>query len=256
MWADLVWAARAVAASPAVLLVSLALMGEPALTSMIDATFGHLGAKVLTVPLSLAFLVFNLGWFGSERIFFLHRLEGRPVTLRHLLRLVRPFCGRFAGLAFFVGAPIVGAIVLVEFAIKGDGGPAKLWLYWIFGLVTVAVDFGLTFVTPALAYTTPSAAEAMSIGAAMIRETWPRCMLYVLCPPLALNLGILIAPTENPWVDLAATIVLVTFGLVAKGAIAAFYLRERGSRGEDGAAYVPLEDRGMARATRPDPEQA
>ena len=34
---------------------------------------------------------------------------------------------------------------------------------------------------------------------------------------------------------------LVLVGLVAKGAIAAFYLRERGSYSDDGAAYITSE---------------
>src|SRR5437016_1138452 len=52
--------------------------------------------------------------------------------------------------------------------------------------------------------------------------------------------------TDCPTPDLAAcrlsawllTAVVVVVGLLAKGAIAGFYLRERGSYSEDGAAYL------------------
>jgi hypothetical protein len=72
----------------------------------------------------------------------------------------------------------------------------------------------------------------------MIRQTWPRCALYVLCPPFALNVLHLIYPTSNVGLQLALTVLLVLVSLLAKGAIAAFYLRERGSYSDDGAAYI------------------
>src|SRR5439155_17730717 len=102
----------------------------------------------------------------------------------------------------------------------------------------VTLDFLLTFVTAALAYPTASALRAMGIGFAMIRQTWPRSALYVLCPPLALNLLHVIHPVSGRTVGLAISSVLVLISLLAKGAIAAFYLRERGSYSEDGAAYI------------------
>ena len=41
---------------------------------------------------------------------------------------------------------------------------------------------------------------------------------------------------------LTVTCIVVLVGLLAKGAIAAFYLRERGSYSEDGAAYITAQD--------------
>jgi len=95
-----------------------------------------------------------------------------------------------------------------------------------------------TFVTPALAYTTRSAWRALGIGFAMIGQTWPRSALYVLCPPLALSLLSYIFPVGGAVPHFILTSVLVLISLLAKGAIAAFYLRERGSYSEDGAAYI------------------
>jgi len=112
------------------------------------------------------------------------------------------------------------------------------WFHVGAGLFLLAMDFALTFVTPALAYTTRSALRAMGIGVAMIRQTWPRSALYVLCPPLALNLLHMIHPFSGRTVGLAISSVLVVVSLLAKGAIAAFYLRERGSYSEDGTAYI------------------
>src|SRR5947199_2861264 len=100
-----------------------------------------------------------------------------------------------------------------------------------------------TFVTPALAYTTRSAVRSVGIGFAMIGQTWPRSALYVLCPPLALNLLNYIFPVGGLALQLLLTSVVTLVGLLAKGAIAAFYLRERGSYSEDGAAYRVPPDR-------------
>ncbi len=110
-------------------------------------------------------------------------------------------------------------------------------------VLLVSMDFALTFVTPALAYTTRSAVRALRIGLAMIRQTWPRCAFYVLCPPLAVNILSVVYPVSIPGARLVLDVVLALAWLLAKGAIAAFYLRERGSFSDDGA---------LSTSTRPD----
>ena len=62
----------------------------------------------------------------------------------------------------------------------------------------------------------------------------------MLCPPLALNVLNFVSPDSG--VRLALNVPLVLAGLLAKGTIAAFYLRERGSYSDDGAAYITAED--------------
>jgi len=52
----------------------------------------------------------------------------------------------------------------------------------------------------------------------------------------------MIHPISGRTVGLAISAVLVLVSLLAKGAIAAFYLRERGSYSEDGAAYISTRD--------------
>jgi hypothetical protein len=72
----------------------------------------------------------------------------------------------------------------------------------------------------------------------------PRCGLYVLCPPLALSFVNTVYPIELTSVRLAVTAGLTVIGLVAKGATAAFYLRQRPTYGPDGAAYISQADEG------------
>jgi len=75
-------------------------------------------------------------------------------------------------------------------------------------------------------FTTSSATKAIGIGFRMIRQTWPRSGLYVLCPPLALNMLNVMFPIRLPLVTLVSTAAFAVLALVAKGATAAFYLRE------------------------------
>jgi hypothetical protein len=121
-------------------------------------------------------------------------------------------------------------------------GAVPVWYQVGFAVLFIAMDFALTFVTPALAYTTRSAVRALDIGVAMIRQEWPRSALYVLCPPLALNLLSYIFPVGGLGLQLVLTSILVLMGLLAKGAIAAFYIRQRGSYSDDGAAYITARD--------------
>src|SRR5439155_1526210 len=95
--ADLASAARALLSQPSVPLVSLALMLLPIANVL---TFSGHHSLVFSL-LGLAIMLFQLGWYGAERVFFQRRLQDEPVAVRHLLRLVGPFIGRF----FAVGLP-------------------------------------------------------------------------------------------------------------------------------------------------------
>jgi len=241
--ADLASAAQALISQPSVPLVSLAVWLLP--DGVIAWTFpGHhsLVLSLLGLAIMLATLFFQLGWYGAERVFFQRRLRDEPVAVRHLLGLVGPFIGRF----FAVGLPfgiVLSGFYFTAFRVhRPVGGPMPGWFHVGAGLCLLGMDFALTFVTPALAYTTRSALRAMGIGFVMIRQTWPRSALYVLCPPLALNLLHLIYPVGNSAVQWAISSLLLFVSLLAKGAIAAFYLRERGSYSDDGAAYITAQD--------------
>src|SRR5438034_1753681 len=234
--ADVASAAKALLSQPSVPLVSLAVWLLPSV--IIASTVpGHRSVGPV-LAIMLATTVFQLGWYGAERVFFQRRFHGEPVAVRHLLGLVGPFIGRF----FAVGLPfgiVLSGFFFAAFSVhRPGGGPMPGWFHVGAALLLLAMDFALTFVTPALAYTTRSASRAMGIGFAMIRQTWPRSALYVLCPPLALNLLHLLHPVSNSAVQWAINPLLLFVSLLATGAIAAFYLRERGSYSEDGAAYI------------------
>lgn len=238
--ADISFAARALRSQPAVVLVPVLLWSSSILATAALTSGRHQNGLWL-IFINLAIVLFWLGWTGAERIFFLRHLENKSVTVGELLDLVISFFGRFFALGFLVG--IAFAVWGVPLMIACHPIKAHPLRYHLGAAIFLAAaDFGLTFVPSALAFTTRSARRALRIGFQMIRQTWPRCGLYVLCPPLALNFVNAIYPMHLIGVRLVATAGLTVLALLAKGATAAFYLRERPTYGPDGAAHVTAAD--------------
>jgi hypothetical protein len=222
---DFVWAARAVFSQPSVALVSIALWCFP-------TVFARLAPRSNVMALVyLVAVLFMLGWDGIERIFFLAHRDGKKVTLAQLLASVPFFLGRFLRLASLLGM-VVFPLVWIMFVLADRSHPAATQAaqhavhHIELATLAVPIDIALTFVTSALVFTTRSARQALRIGLGMIRQTWPRSGLYVLCPPLALNMLNVIYPTNILAVSLVTTSGLALLALLAKGSTAAFYLRE------------------------------
>jgi hypothetical protein len=224
---DFVWAGRAVLSQPSVAFVSIGLW-------LIPIAFGPLvGKRSIVMALAcVGILLFMLGWDGIERVFFLARREGRSVTLGQLFASVPFFVGRFARLGLLIALAAIPLVVIIDVCVgrfyPGAPHAARVAASRIeFATIMVPMDIALTFVTSALVFTTRSARQAFRIGLSMIRQTWPRSGLYILCPPLALNMLNTIYPTQIPLVRVVTTAGFALLALLAKGATAAFYLRER-----------------------------
>lgn len=96
-------------------------------------------------------------------------------------------------------------------------------------LSLVLVDFALTFATPALAYTTPKAWEAIRISFGVIRRQWPASAMYIFLPPLAIQLVAQTNPQQfNPVVGFLFVAASTLLNLLLKGATAGFYMRHQG----------------------------
>jgi hypothetical protein len=227
--ADVLSAARALVGQPTVALVPIVLWWLPILTVSQVSGLARINSWLAVVYLVyLAQMLFLCGWAGAERIFFLRQFEGKPITLRHLFGLVEAFAGRFIALGLLVGA--AGVSLVVVLAILSGGGSPK------------AHPTQNRVVPAALAFTTKSVRRALRIGFSMIRQTWPRSALYVLCPVLVLNMNRLAYPVHLPMLRLIVDGALTVVGLLAKGATVAFYLRERRVHSDDGAAYIGAMD--------------
>ena len=234
--ADFVWAAREVLRKPSVAIVSIALWTIPAVLGV----SAREQQSPLTTMITLAAGIFALGWLGAERTFFRLRREGKEVALRELVDSVLGFIGRFFKLGVLVGVAVfpaiaVGMLVGTRYAKEGNVELGAVVIYVSTLAVMLVLDVALTFVTPALTFTTPSAREALRIGLRMIRQTWPRSGLYILCPPLALNLLNAMYRNQRPQVTMVTTAAFAILSLVAKGATAVFYLRERPIAAPDAA---------------------
>src|SRR5438128_4065138 len=148
--ADLASAARALISQPSVPLVSLAVM----LLVCGDSRSGR-DSGVLSVAASLAGVLVLAGWYGAERVFFQRHLQGRPVPLPHLLRLVKPFLGRFLMLGFWFGITFLAVffslarVMGIDF--NDSGAPMPPSLQVGMAAVVVAMDCALPVVPPALA---------------------------------------------------------------------------------------------------------
>lgn len=233
--ADVSSAARALMSQPTVALVSILLWSLPVLMTPPKPGPAHVNPWLFVADVAL--LLFMCGWAGAKRVFFLRHREGKAITLGHLLGLVKAFMGRFLALGFVVGLALIPFAIALAVLV---GSPKTHSTQFRVGTMSFAVimDFSLTFVPAALAFTTRSVVRALDIGFAMIRQTWPRSALYALCPPLALCTNNLIYPMNLPALRLIVAAGVAVVALLAKGATVAFYLREQPVTGDDGAAHI------------------
>jgi hypothetical protein len=194
--------------------------------------------------LGLPALLFAVGWFGSERMWYLRIYRNEAIAPQELWRITWAFFWRFLRLGIL--AAIVWSPVIILWyrntsndrnnADEAFSTPA---VFVTSAVLTVVVDFGLTFVTPALTYSTKRVREALRLGLRMLRNYWPQTAWYALVPPLAAMMMFRLAapPTlSTPWqivFSAAGTLLNLWF----KGATAAFYLR-RVEVGNQGAAFV------------------
>ncbi len=189
-------------------------------------------------------LLFTVGWVGSERIWYLRIFRNEPITAKELWRMTWAFFWRFVRLGLL--AAIVWSPVLVlgfrniandpDNTEKAFSTPA-VWV--ASALLTLVIDFALTFVTPALAYSTRNVREALRLGFRMLRDHWPRTAWYALVPPLAVVMMLRITePTSlSVWGRVGVSAGSTLLNLWFKGATAAFYLR-RVEVGSEGAAFI------------------
>jgi len=183
--------------------------------------------------ISLPFAFFWTGWLGTQRVWYLRLFRGERLAAPEAWRLSWSYLGRYAVLGLIVGAPIFALILAVTVseaqtaAASGTAAPSRLpsWTIGVFLAYWLALDVLLTFVTPALAYTTRRVRDAIAIGWSMLRSTWPRCAVYVLLPPLTLIAFATYNPSAvSPSALFVISVMSSLISLLTKGAIASFYI--------------------------------
>jgi hypothetical protein len=231
------------------------------------------GVPVLLPP-ALSFIafpiqIFDIGYPGTERLWLLRGMRGQPFTLDQAIHRNWSYIGRFVRTGLLL-APVFAVMLLLVWLVY------RSFFGFYLGLTVLALlfDFALTFVTPALAFTTRRAREALSIGFRMIRSEWSRAFLYVLVPPFAVLMIAQLVPgiatfrhlrqdfdaikAGRPAPSIPESIRLISagssalaavIGLMLKGATVAFYARRfdvppygASSGPEDGPPVPPRPD--------------
>ena len=193
--------------------------------------------------IALPAFFFAMGWFGTERVWYLRIYRGEPVTPKELWRLTWGFFGRFVRLGVLTAIAWSPVLILAFRGIANDPGRAdKVFstpLVWVTAaILTLVIDFALTFVTPALAFSTKQVSQALRLGIGMLRDHWPQTAWYALVPPLAVVL--MFRVSEPSSLSLAGRMAVsagsALLNLWFKGATTGFYLR-RVKVGSEGAAF-------------------
>lgn len=169
-----------------------------------------------TIPIA----IFLAGWMGTERLVYLSDWIAEPLRPVQLWKAGWGYAGRFIALGLITIVPSM--VVLVPVAVASEPESAPVLASNV--AVVIIIEVVLTFVTPALAFSTGSVWQAIGIGLRTLRANWPLDATYVFVPPL------LLAAFSLTTTDLATGFVLsaawALTGLLAKGAIARFYLRQ------------------------------
>lgn len=239
--ADLVRSARAWVSAPALVVLTLGLwLGYAGIDQIVTSPGAREGVRFLTLPIGL----FWAGFTGTQRIWYLRLFRGKSLRPGELLPITYAFIGRMVvlGLVTFgvLGVALIGVagITMAREASRGVGTP-HLPAFFL-GAVAVCVlvlDIALTFVVPALAFSTRSVRDALGRGLSMIRDTWPSSAWYVLTPGLTLSaLGFALPRSAvGPWGRELIGMVGALLALLFKGAVVAFYLRHHPEVGDHGA---------------------
>jgi hypothetical protein len=212
--------------------------------SLLDAQASG-GLSFLLLPVSL----FAVGFRATARLWYLRIWRDSQLAVGQAWSVSWRFLGRMFVLGLIVVVPMA-VVVGLGYAAASASGLSRL------AALTAAVaasgfvaDVVLTFIVPALVFSTPSAGIACQLGLRMLRQHWRHAWPYLITPPLALQAvsQLPLAVNDLPVVYLALQVVISLIDLAFKGAIAAYYLRH---------APTPVCDSGsLSRPNEVDPSE-
>jgi hypothetical protein len=270
--ADLGYAFRCWRVDPRLPLLTLGLFVAGSLPSALSSVYP--AASILSIFV-LPVVLFGTGFYGTQRLWYLRLFRGGTVTAREIWGFSWRFLGRFLTLGILTGWPLLLAFmayfIWLMTSLAGADHAGQLHprpqigmgpFFAIFVVASLLWDFVLTFATPALAYTTADASQAFRIGLRMIKDSWPAGALYVFFPPLALQFLSYVpsaAGVRSLLPLYAAGVVIAMSNLLAKGGVAAFYLRrvdvpENGSLGTTSGSVQPAGAGSSSSAVAPTPK--
>lgn len=227
LWQDVVASIGVWARQPLLPVLSLAIFAGPQMAlDALAAADPRCAAATRTCDqaravdlASLPLVLFSIGWVGTERHWYARAFEGERMAFGELWGITWRYFGRFLRLGFIVTIAL-----------------APLWVYlfmrapealplWAWAVEIGLMDILLTFVTPALAFTTTRASAAIGIGLRILRREWPRSAAYAFVPPLLFASLSWATISSSFLASLAMSAGSVLLYLLFKGATARFYLR-------------------------------
>lgn len=198
----------------------------PALSLLVWAAPCLLPSESLWDVVAVALAVLLVGYPGTERIWYQRAFAGQAMSPREIWRSLWRFFWPFLKLTILVGPLAFMVSLPVQLTFPENAG-ALILVLTVFSLLA---DVALTFVVPALTFSTRKVREAVRIGLVMIRHQWPGSAWYALAPPLAV-LVLVRAPIvfgRLGSIGRFATAVAATLlSLAFKGAIARFFLMRK-----------------------------
>jgi hypothetical protein len=180
--------------------------------------------RIVLEPLGLIATILWIPWAGIERLWYARAFTGGTLRGDEILRLFLRLFGRFLRLWLLILVPF-GSVILALAWVSSDR--EERHLFWMGPAIVGAVlTFTLTFVFPALTFSTTRARSALRTGVGMIGSTWPASAPYAIVPalvPVPLTLMGALAPAGP------RSVVLVLLGTILEllfvGATTRFFVR-------------------------------
>ena len=240
-WTDLKWSARALVASPWLVILSVALF------AIFELGVRHVHPVALWRLLAFAVEVFYIGLAGTQRVWFLRKARGIPIRPVEVWSLSWSFFGRYLCLDLLFAGPVLAVliplIVVNTHQVVSSTGLVQMTtdtssLTVAFVVLSFVGDVVLTFVVPALALTTRSLKESFRVAWQVTKTSWPNNVWYLFAP--GITLVALVGTLPRSVISTGGVVALGLFStllaLLFKGANVAFYMRTMPPVGVDGAA--------------------
>jgi hypothetical protein len=181
------------------------------------------GLSLLLLPLAL----FDIGYRGTLRVWYARAWQRVEMPLGEVWLMSWRLLGRMLLLGLLTIGPTIVALAPF-FALSYAAGLSIRTSYFIgVAISSFLLDVCLTFIVPAIVFSTNSPTRACGIGLRMLRTHWRHALPYFLAPPLALvAVSQLDVPRlTGPAVVFAVQTAAALLDLWFKGAITAYYLR-------------------------------
>ena len=174
------------------------------------AALGRTPVGAVLLLLGPAWLVVWGGWLGTERVVVARAARGEELDVRNVWASVQILGPRFVRLGLVL-LPVGVALVVAGGAL---GAPSLRYRIVLASVLLVAYAL-LTFVMPALVFTTARVRDAVPVGLRLLRNTVGETWAHALVPAGAAAAVVLVGGGSLLWVPVLEAAALLTRGAAA-----------------------------------------